>query len=233
MTATIRAIPRETSCQKGLTPTRTRPLLSVARMQSPSTVPTIVPRPPEKLVPPMMTAVMTSSSAPRNAFDEPAPSWETLIRPASAAQRPGHDEAMKRTRATPTPWSRAASVFDPPPGYSCQRPCSGRARPRARQERGRSRQASESLRRSRYGRVPRSRRPGPSRHPTRVGSGRGRSASVPSVAMIQLIPIFVTKAPLRAPIDPPMRNGQERPRDRSTSRRTTARRASRRKRHSR
>ena len=41
---------------------RVKTLLSVLKMRTPMTVPTIVPRPPESSVPPMTTAAMASSS---------------------------------------------------------------------------------------------------------------------------------------------------------------------------
>ena len=59
-----------------------------ATVSAPSTVPIIVPRPPNRLVPPSTTAAMTSSSKPPPAFDEPLPSRAAMMIPASAAARP-------------------------------------------------------------------------------------------------------------------------------------------------
>ena len=44
------------------TPIRTMPLRIMRSMNTPSTVPMIVPRPPASAVPPMTTMAMTSSS---------------------------------------------------------------------------------------------------------------------------------------------------------------------------
>ena len=49
---------------KSLSPNRMRPLASTPVMQAPSSVPMTVPRPPLRLVPPMMTAAIALSSKP-------------------------------------------------------------------------------------------------------------------------------------------------------------------------
>jgi len=56
-----------------------------ATVSAPSIVPSIVPRPPNKLVPPSTTAAMTSSSKPPPAFEEPLPRRPAIIIPAIAA----------------------------------------------------------------------------------------------------------------------------------------------------
>ena len=48
----------------------------------------MVPRPPNRLVPPSTTAAMTSSSNPWPALDEPLPSRAATMIPASAAVAP-------------------------------------------------------------------------------------------------------------------------------------------------
>ena len=47
--------------RKSLMPMRIRPLASTPMMQAPNSVPTMEPRPPERLVPPMMTAAIAFS----------------------------------------------------------------------------------------------------------------------------------------------------------------------------
>ena len=59
-----------------------------ATVSAPSMVPTIVPRPPNRLVPPSTTAAMTSSSKPPPAFDEPLPRRAAMMIPATAADSP-------------------------------------------------------------------------------------------------------------------------------------------------
>ena len=53
------------SCQSGSKPARLRPLRAMPTMMAPSRVPMTTPRPPNRLVPPMTTAVMVSRLAPR------------------------------------------------------------------------------------------------------------------------------------------------------------------------
>ena len=59
-----------------------------ATVSAPSIVPSIVPRPPNRLVPPSTTAAITSSSKPPPAFEEPLPRRPAIMNPAIAAASP-------------------------------------------------------------------------------------------------------------------------------------------------
>ena len=74
--------------KKGEMWARIRPLPITAMVSAPSTVPRIVPRPPNRLVPPSTTAAITSSSKPTAAFEEPLPSRAAMMMPATAAAMP-------------------------------------------------------------------------------------------------------------------------------------------------
>ena len=54
----ISTAPTATCCQNGCTPTITKPFCRTAGMNTPKTVPSIVPTPPNRLVPPITTAAI-------------------------------------------------------------------------------------------------------------------------------------------------------------------------------
>ena len=69
----IRMIAPLTACvQKGFTFSSTMPLPTTAMIKAPISVPKTPPRPPKRLVPPITTAAMTSSSYPVAAFGSAA-----------------------------------------------------------------------------------------------------------------------------------------------------------------
>ena len=77
------------SCQFELTFIRFIPFESVPKMSAPMTVPTMVARPPLRLVPPMTTAVMTCSSRMRPMLPGVTPFVRAAATiPASAVSRP-------------------------------------------------------------------------------------------------------------------------------------------------
>ena len=77
-----------TCCQNGCTPVITKPFCRMAGMNRPTTVPKIVPTPPNRLVPPMTTAAMTA----RLVLDWPAMAvvdyWASDRIPATPARHP-------------------------------------------------------------------------------------------------------------------------------------------------
>ena len=71
----------------------TRPLLSTPMISDPMSVPMIVPRPPKRLVPPRMTAAMTSSSSPAAKSGRAAWPWADEYQGGEPGQHPGEHEA--------------------------------------------------------------------------------------------------------------------------------------------
>ena len=57
-------------------------------MKAPTSVPVAVPMPPEKLVPPMMEAVIASNSKPIPAFGKPALTRDMKSTPESPTKAP-------------------------------------------------------------------------------------------------------------------------------------------------
>ena len=65
-------------CQYGSTPARLRPMRNTVTMRAPTSVPNSRPRPPNRLVPPITTAVIVSrlmSAAALLLADSERPSW--------------------------------------------------------------------------------------------------------------------------------------------------------------
>ena len=90
------------------------PFDSVPKMSAPRSVPIIVARPPDKLVPPMTTAVMTWSSRTRPML----PGVTPLVRDAAISAATAVSTAVikytaTRTRVTGMPDKRAASALPP------------------------------------------------------------------------------------------------------------------------
>src|SRR5688500_6278407 len=79
VTATMISTPTVNSCQRLSRPASARPLRKTPTMSAPISVPTMEPRPPNRLVPPMTTAVMESRFAVPPALGLTAP-----MRPISA-----------------------------------------------------------------------------------------------------------------------------------------------------
>ena len=75
---TITSTPIAISCQNGLTSSRSSPLRITPMISAPAITLTTRPRPPKKLAPPMITAVIASSSSSWPACGEPA-----SVRPAT------------------------------------------------------------------------------------------------------------------------------------------------------
>ena len=65
-----------------------------ARMSTAIVVPRIVPRPPDRLAPPRMTAVSARNSRPCAVVGEVAPSDETTMSDASPTTSPVSEEAL-------------------------------------------------------------------------------------------------------------------------------------------
>ena len=77
------------------------------------TVPTTAPRPPVRLVPPMMTAAMAVSSSPFPAVGCAVPRRAVRMKPAIAARMPAMTNAATLTRVTGMPDRWAASKLSP------------------------------------------------------------------------------------------------------------------------
>src|SRR5690606_30064325 len=84
-------------------------LVSVVKISTPKTVPTIVPRPPESSVPPMTTAAMASSSMSVPCVDVPAVVRASSITAASPHATPTRTYSSVVCRLTLMPASLAAS----------------------------------------------------------------------------------------------------------------------------
>ena len=90
------------------------PLLRLPMSAAPSRAPRIVPRPPARLVPPMIAAVMASSSRNRPALPETAPLTRAVkATPVMPYAKPAMTKSQKMARPTFTPASRAASGLPP------------------------------------------------------------------------------------------------------------------------
>ena len=87
------------------------------RNRTPRSVPQTRPLPPNRLVPPMMVAEMTSSSIPVAMVPMPEPTCEASRMPLKAASAPVIASAVVLTPKTSMPESRAASAL-PPTAYT-------------------------------------------------------------------------------------------------------------------
>src|SRR5690606_13245359 len=70
-TATMTTVPTTMNCQKAWTLSITSPVVSTAIISAPMTVPMIVPAPPNRLTPPMITAAIDDSSSGSPTTAEP------------------------------------------------------------------------------------------------------------------------------------------------------------------
>ena len=82
-------------------------------INAPSSVFGILPFPPNKLVPPMITAAIASNSIPAPTSGLAAPSLEVIIKPAIEAQLPLKTKAFMVTAVVFTPENFAASRLPP------------------------------------------------------------------------------------------------------------------------
>src|SRR3954451_20937548 len=109
----ISTAPTATCCQNGCTPTITKPLRSTAGMKTPTTVPTIVPTPPNRLVPPMtMAAIASRFSVVLPAMDV-VPKRASDSAPANPASAPHSAYTLIKCRSTLTPVRRTPSSLEP------------------------------------------------------------------------------------------------------------------------
>ena len=81
--------PTAISCASGATSTNTKPVVMICIKSRPRKDPRIVPRPPERLAPPTITAAITRSSAPMPPLGSMALARLATITPASAAKHAG------------------------------------------------------------------------------------------------------------------------------------------------
>ncbi len=84
----ISTAPISTMVPSVLMPASDRPFFSAWIRMRPSSVPTMVPRPPKIEVPPSTTAVMASSSMPVPMSERVVETRDTKITAASAAAKP-------------------------------------------------------------------------------------------------------------------------------------------------
>ena len=91
--------PRTTSCQNEETRASVRPLSMTARMRTAIVVPRIVPRPPDRLAPPRMTAVKARNSRPCAVVGDVAPSEDTTMSEASPTTSPVRRKPLMTLRA--------------------------------------------------------------------------------------------------------------------------------------
>ena len=102
------------SCQSTSTPASARPLRNTPTISAPISVPTIEPRPPNRLVPPITTAVMESRLAVAPESELTAPMRPISTQPATRADQAG--DARRRAssvRSVLMPARRAASGSSP------------------------------------------------------------------------------------------------------------------------
>ena len=102
------------NCQNWLMPMRFMPLLSTPTSSTASSVPPIVPRPPDVDAPPRKTAVIARSSYPwlaTSALAEPVRA--AMTSPPIAARAPESMYSIQETRRVAMPDRRAARSLPP------------------------------------------------------------------------------------------------------------------------
>src|SRR6185437_12665115 len=112
-TAMMMRTPMANSCQSTSRPASETAERKTPTIRAPITVPTIEPRPPNRLVPPITTAVMLSRLAFSAAVGLIAPTRPISAQPAIAAMRPASTYTLSRMRSVLMPASRAASGSSP------------------------------------------------------------------------------------------------------------------------
>ena len=107
-------MPGTTICRSWSQRRMMMPLSITFSTRTPSSVPSSVPRPPVRLVPPRITAAITVSSKPRPAVGWPVFISEERIMPGERRQQSGddEDEELEPFRAA-RPESRAARSLAP------------------------------------------------------------------------------------------------------------------------
>src|SRR5262249_38601015 len=88
VTAATMMPPVTICCTQFASPFCEQPIWMMVMMAAPIIVPATDPRPPVRLPPPMMTAAITSSSAPTPTVGSPTDSFENWSRPAAPVSRP-------------------------------------------------------------------------------------------------------------------------------------------------
>ena len=86
-----------------LTPRMIKPLVIIVMIKAPISVFIILPLPPNKLVPPNITAAIAFNSRPEPTSGLPAPSLDVIIKPAIAAQNPEIKNALIVTQSVLIP----------------------------------------------------------------------------------------------------------------------------------
>jgi hypothetical protein len=112
-TATTSTTPIATNCQFASTCKRFNPLRMVAIASAPIRAFETPPRPPRKLAPPMITALMASSSAKRPTVGDPASMRPANRTAASPAAAPTSTYTVMSTLSTGIPTLLAASGSPP------------------------------------------------------------------------------------------------------------------------
>ena len=111
--ARMRTRPTAICWASAATSMKTSPVVMICIRSSPRKEPRIVPRPPDRLAPPTMTAAMTRSSAPVPALASMALARLVTMTPVTPARNPVSMKANVLTRAVAMPVSRAASSLLP------------------------------------------------------------------------------------------------------------------------
>ena len=88
VTATMISTPTVNCCQSTSSPASAKPLRNTPTISAPISVPTIEPRPPNRLVPPITTAVIDVEVGVLAAVRADAPMRPISTQPASAQMRP-------------------------------------------------------------------------------------------------------------------------------------------------
>src|SRR5581483_2502738 len=112
-TATTMIPPRTISCWLDSSPARMRPLLMSPIITDPSSEPITLARPPNRLVPPRMTAAITESSSPSPHWKRPDCSRPAYSIPAIPAVMPIAARTRNVTSRVLTPLKRAAIALPP------------------------------------------------------------------------------------------------------------------------
>src|SRR5271157_1567267 len=112
-TATMMSTPIANSCQSTSSPASDTAERNTPTISAPTRVPTIEPRPPNRLVPPITTAVMLSRLPLAPAVGLIAPMRPISAQPAIAAMSPASVYTLSKIRSVSMPASRAASGSSP------------------------------------------------------------------------------------------------------------------------
>src|ERR687894_104415 len=86
----INTAPTATCCQKGWTPTMMKPFCRTAGISTPKNVPSIVPTPPNRLVPPITTAAIDGHAGAAGALEVRADRVRVAAKPRLGEQDAEH-----------------------------------------------------------------------------------------------------------------------------------------------